>query len=148
MSRLLGAFHLEEPLRRRLEGGLATFTTCAGLILLSRSILDGRAGQLALGALDLGVRRNGYGSQVDSFEADLEVPELGDRPFRGVFIRAPVIEQTGASVEVLARFGGAPVMVRQGSHIALTFHPEMTGDDRIHRLFLDCLERTSSEDAA
>jgi 5'-phosphate synthase pdxT subunit len=137
MSRLLQAFALEAPLRARLDAGLPTLTTCAGLILLSAAIVDGRPDQLALAALDITVRRNGFGSQVQSFEADLTLPALGDIPFRGVFIRAPRIERTGDGVDVLARLDGEPVAVRHGAHLGLTFHPEMTGDDRIHRLFLE-----------
>jgi pyridoxal 5'-phosphate synthase pdxT subunit len=148
MSKLLRAFDLEQPLRNRLDAGLPTLTTCAGLILLSRAIRDGTDDQLATGTLDVTVLRNGYGSQVDSFEADLGVSGLGGSPFRGVFIRAPRITEVGAGVEVLASVDGEPVAVRQGAHIGLTFHPEMTGDDRIHRLFLDGLSRTKIEDAA
>lgn len=148
MSKLLRAFDLEQPLRTRLDAGLPTLTTCAGLILLSRTIRDGTDDQLASGTLDVTVLRNGYGSQVDSFEADLSVHGLGAGAFRGVFIRAPRITAVGAGVEVLASLDGEPVAVRQGPHIGLTFHPEMTGDDRIHRLFLDGLRRTTIEDAA
>jgi 5'-phosphate synthase pdxT subunit len=148
ISKLLRGFELEEPLRRRLAAGLPTLTTCAGLILLSRAIVDGSPGQVATGTLDIAVRRNAWGSQVDSFEADLAVGELGDLPFRGVFIRAPRIEEIGPGVEVLARLGDEPVAVRQGPHIGLTFHPEMTGDDRIHRLFLDQVETARTESAA
>jgi pyridoxal 5'-phosphate synthase pdxT subunit len=148
MSKLLRAFDLEQPLRNRLDAGLPTLTTCAGLILLSRTIRDGTDDQLATGTLDVTVLRNGYGSQVDSFEADLSVSGLGANPFRGVFIRAPRITEVGSGVEVLASLDGEPVAVRQGPHIGLTFHPEMTGDDRIHRLFLDGLSKTNIEDAA
>ena len=148
MGKLLRSFELEEPLRRRLAAGLPTLTTCAGLILLSRTIVDGRRDQVATGTLDITVRRNAWGSQVDSFEADLTVAQLGDLPFRGVFIRAPRIEDVGSGVEVLARLGDEPVAVRQGSHIGLTFHPEMTGDDRIHRFFLEQLEAARDESAA
>jgi pyridoxal 5'-phosphate synthase pdxT subunit len=148
MGKLLAAFALEEPLRRRLAGGLPTLTTCAGLILLSRSIVDGHAGQVSTGTLDIAVRRNAWGSQVDSFEADLKFLHLGDLPFRGVFIRAPRIEETGDGVDVLARLDDEPVAVRQGPHIGLTFHPEMTGDDRIHRLFLELLAAARGESAA
>lgn len=148
MSKLLRAFDLEQPLRQRLDAGLPTLTTCAGLILLSRSIRDGTDDQLATGTLDVTVRRNGYGSQVDSFEADLTVSGLGDRSFRGVFIRAPRITDVGPGVEVLASFDGEPVAVAVGPHIGLTFHPEMSGDDRIHRLFLERLNRAKVEAAA
>ncbi len=148
MGKLLRSFQLEGPLRRRLADGLPTLTTCAGLILLSRAIVDGRPDQVATGTLDVAVRRNGWGSQVDSFEADLTFGPLGDIPFRGVFIRAPRIEETGAGVEVLARLGDEAVAVRQGLHIGLTFHPEMTGDDRIHRLFLEHVGAARGESAA
>jgi 5'-phosphate synthase pdxT subunit len=148
MGKLLTAFALEEPLRRRLADGLPTLTTCAGLILLSRSIADGRADQVATGTLAISVRRNGWGSQLDSFEADMTIAGLGDIPFRGVFIRAPRIETIGDGVEVLARLDGEAVAVRQGAHIGLTFHPEMTGDDRIHRLFLEQVEAVRGESAA
>jgi pyridoxal 5'-phosphate synthase pdxT subunit len=143
MSRLLRVFGLEQPLRARLDDGMACFATCAGMILLARRILDGRDDQLALGALDLDVRRNGWGRQVDSFETDLHIPALeqGDaQPFHAVFIRAPRVERTGEGVEVLASIDSNPVIVAQGPHLALAFHPEMTRDDRLHRLFLDRLD--------
>ncbi len=148
MGTLLRAFGLEDTLRRRLQSGLPTLTTCAGLILLSRAIGDGRPEQVAYGTLDLAVRRNGWGSQVDSFEEDLLVAGLGERPLRGVFIRAPRIEVVGPGVEVLAALGEEPVAVVQGPHIGLTFHPEMSGDDRIHRLFLDRLAGARHASAA
>jgi len=143
MSRLLRVFGLEQPLRARLDDGMACFATCAGMILLSRRILDGRDDQLALGALDLDVRRNGWGRQVDSFETDLHIAALeqGDtQPFHAVFIRAPKVERTGDGVEVLASIDSNPVIVAQGPHLALAFHPEMTHDDRLHRLFLERLD--------
>jgi 5'-phosphate synthase pdxT subunit len=148
MGKLLQAFSLEDALRRRLAAGIPTLTTCAGLILLSRSIVDGRPDQLTTGTLDIAVRRNGWGSQVESFEADLTFLDLGDLPFRGVFIRAPRIEEVGDGVEVLATIDGEPVAVRQGPHLGLTFHPEMTGDDRIHRYFLEQLVAAREESAA
>lgn len=148
MGKLLRGFQLEETVRRRLADGLPTLTTCAGLILLSRAIADGRPDQVATGTLDIAVRRNAWGSQLDSFEADLTIAQLGDIPFRGVFIRAPRIEDVGAGVEVLSRLGDEPVAVRQGVHIGLTFHPEMTGDDRIHRLFLEQVDAALGESAA
>ncbi len=136
MSRLVRVFGLEAPLRRRLAGGMPTFSTCAGTILLSREILDGTPDQIALGVLDLRTRRNGYGRQLESFELDLEIPAVDAGDFRAVFIRAPVIEGCGPGVEVLASHLGRPVAVRQGAHLSFTFHPEMTGDLRLHRLFL------------
>lgn len=148
ISKLLRAFGLEEPLRHRLTEGLPTLATCAGLILLSRLIVDGRPDQVVTGTLDVAVRRNAWGSQVKSFESDVKIDVLGDLPFRAVFIRAPRIEEVGAGVEVLARLDGEPIAVRQGSHVGLTFHPELTGDDRIHRLFLDRVETARDESAA
>lgn len=137
MSRLIGAFGLGEPLRRRIEVGMPCLATCAGLILLSRSISDGRPDQLALGAFDLEVRRNAYGRQLASFEADLQVSALGAGAFPGVFIRAPRIDAVAPGVEVLATHDGEPVAISQGASMGLTFHPELSGDDRFHRLFLD-----------
>lgn len=148
MSHLLRAFELEEPLRRRLEEGMPFLATCAGLILLSRSISDGRADQLALGALDVTVRRNAYGRQLASFEVDLDMPALGGEPFPAVFIRAPGLEDVAPGMEVLATHDGRPVAVARGSRFGLAFHPEMSGDDRIHRLFLDRVAAAAVETAA
>lgn len=138
MSRLLGTSELFEPLAARIAAGMPVLGTCAGMILLARRVLDGRPDQRSFGALDATVRRNGYGRQVDSFEADLVVEGLLDGPFHAVFIRAPVIEEVGPGVHVLARDpAGRPVLVRQGHVWASSFHPELTGDLRIHRLFVD-----------
>jgi len=136
MSRLLRVFALEQPLRERLAAGMPTLSTCAGLIVLSREVVDGRPDQLALGALDVVTRRNAFGRQVDSFEADLHIEPLGVAPFRGVFIRAPQIETTGDEARVIATLNGAAVAVEQGPHIGLCFHPEMTDDLRVHQHFL------------
>lgn len=148
MSRLLRISGLEEPLRRVTREGLPCLATCAGLIVLSAAILDGRDDQVRLGALDIAVRRNAFGRQVDSFEADLDVSGLPGPPFHGVFIRAPVIESWGPDVEVIARHAGRPVAVRQGRHVGLAFHPEMTADVRIHQLFLRGVAREAVEPAA
>ncbi len=148
MGRLLRAFDLEETLRRRLADGMPTLSTCAGLIMLSRAITDGRPDQVATGTLDIAVRRNAWGSQVDSFEENVLFADLGDLPFRAVFIRAPRIEDIGAGVEVLGSLGDEPVAVAQGPHIGLTFHPEMTGDDRVHRLFLERVATAAAQSAA
>jgi 5'-phosphate synthase pdxT subunit len=137
MSRLLKVFDLEMPLRERLADGMPTLSTCAGLILMSREVLDGRPDQIALGILDVSVRRNGYGRQVESFEADIPIAPLGVAPFRAVFIRAPLIEEAGPDADVIASFGDNPVAVAQGPHIGLCFHPEMTDDLRVHQLFLE-----------
>lgn len=153
MSRLLRVFGLEAPLRERLDRGtIGCFATCAGMILLSRRILDGYPDQLAYGALDIEVRRNGYGRQVQSFEVDLPIDTLhgdaGAAPFRAVFIRAPLVERCGSNVDVLAMVDNKPVLVAQGPHLAMAFHPEMTHDDRLHRLFLTRLRDTAVAPAA
>lgn len=133
IGRLLRLYGLEEPLR---EFSGALFGTCAGMILLAREAEDGVPGQPLLGALDLVVRRNGYGRQVASFEADLELE--GERePLRGVFIRAPRVVEAGPGVEVLAELDGDPVLVREDRILAASFHPELTDDTRVHETFLD-----------
>lgn len=134
IGRLAERFGMMDPLRRRISAGLPTFGTCAGMIFLATSLTEGS--QPLLGVLDAVVQRNAFGRQNDSFEADLEVVGL-DAPFHAVFIRAPWVEKTGTGVEILARVNDHPVMVRQGRILAGSFHPELTGDDRIHRLFLD-----------
>ena len=133
IGRLAERFGLLSPLRRALAGGLPTLATCAGMILVSASIVEGD--QPLLGVLDVVVRRNAFGRQNDSFEMDLDIKGL-DRPFPGIFIRAPWVEKVGAEVEVLARVGNHPVMVRSGSLVAVSFHPELTGDPAVHRLWL------------
>jgi len=140
ICRLLDVFELREPLTERLRAGLPAFGSCAGMIVLAREILDGRADQLPLRAIDITVRRNAFGRQVDSFETDLEVAGLAAGPVRAVFIRAPWVERTGPEVTVLARVGEHPVAVRQGKVLATSFHPEVSGDDRLHALFLDIVQ--------
>jgi 5'-phosphate synthase pdxT subunit len=135
MSRLLTTSGLFDSLAERLADGLPVFGTCAGMILLATDVADGRPDQRSFGAIDLGVRRNGYGRQVDSFEADLDVKGL-DGPFHAVFIRAPVVERIGAGVDVLAEHDGATVLARSGSVFVSSFHPELTADGRLHALFL------------
>jgi 5'-phosphate synthase pdxT subunit len=135
MTMLLERTGLLEPLRRAIEDGLPTLATCAGMIVLAREVTDGMTDQHGLGLLDIGVRRNGYGRQVDSFEAALHIEGLGEKSFPGVFIRSPLVESTG-NVEVIARHDGHAVAVRQGRITALCFHPELTGDLRLHREFV------------
>lgn len=147
MSNLLRFSGLEQPLRERLAEGLPTLSTCAGLILLSREVLDGRPDQLAFGALDLSVRRNAYGAQRESFESEVAVAGLPE-PVHGVFIRAPQIVKVGSGVQVLASMDGHAVVVSQSAHLALTFHPEVAGDDRLHRRFLAGLAGDRSVSAA
>ncbi|BDX32770.1 pyridoxal 5'-phosphate synthase subunit PdxT [Mycobacterium antarcticum] len=141
MSKLLREFELLEPLRARLVDGMPAYGSCAGMILLATEITDaGVPGReaLPLGGLDITVRRNAFGRQVDSFEEDIPFEGLSGS-VHAVFIRAPWVERIGPSVEVLARAGGHPVAVRQGKTMATAFHPEMTGDRRVHRLFVDSL---------
>jgi pyridoxal 5'-phosphate synthase pdxT subunit len=136
MRRLLAAYELNEPLRERAEAGFPIYGTCAGCILLAREV-DGAAAP-PLGLMDIGITRNAYGRQVDSFETDLLVPALGDEPLHAVFIRAPRIDRAGLGVEVLARLeDGTVVAARQGNLLVSTFHPELTGDSRFHRYFLE-----------
>ncbi len=142
MSRLLETSGLFDPLAERLAAGMPAFGTCAGMILLARDVLDGRPGQRSFGAIDVVVRRNAFGRQVDSFEAPLEVEGLAGGRFDAVFIRAPVVERTGDDVEVLAWLlpgdgGPRPVLCRQGSVLVAAFHPELSGDVRLHQLFLE-----------
>ena len=135
MSRLLGTSGLFEPLGEHIRDGLAVFGTCAGMILLAREVLDGRDDQRSYAAIDITVRRNGYGRQVDSFEADIDVATLAT-PFHAVFIRAPKVERIGPDVTVLASHDGVPVMARHGKVFVASFHPELTLDSRLHSLFL------------
>ncbi|MBJ7481373.1 pyridoxal 5'-phosphate synthase glutaminase subunit PdxT [Rhodococcus erythropolis] len=144
MSRLLQVFELLEPLRERLRGGLPAYGSCAGMILLASEVLDTRPDAEHLGAIDMTVRRNAFGRQVDSFESDLEFEGIIGDPIRAVFIRAPWVERVGPGVEVLAQVpaaageaAGRIVAVRQGSVIATSFHPEVTGDRRVHEMFVD-----------
>ena len=141
MGKLARTFELFEPLQKRIRGGMPTFGTCAGMIMLADRIQDGTADQETLGGLDITVRRNAFGRQVDSFEGDLDFAGL-DAPVHAVFIRAPWVEQVGPEVEVLARVGageaaGRIVAVRQGPLMATSFHPEWGGDARIHQVFVD-----------
>jgi 5'-phosphate synthase pdxT subunit len=138
MGRLLDLFGLLGPLQELLRGGLPAYGTCAGMILLADDVIGGRPEQQLLGGLDITVRRNAFGSQVDSFEQDVDVSGVGS--VHGVFIRAPWVERVGPGVEVLATVGEHPVAVRQGHVLATSFHPELTGDRRMHALFLTSIE--------
>jgi 5'-phosphate synthase pdxT subunit len=138
MRKLIDLYGLREPIQALARGGAALYGTCAGMILLANRIADGDEPVLKL--LDITVQRNAYGRQLDSFEADLEIPSLGDEPLHGVFIRAPVVSEVGPDVEVLARDpDGRPIAVRQGRVLATAFHPELTGDRRLHRLLLELI---------
>jgi 5'-phosphate synthase pdxT subunit len=128
---------LLEPIRAFARSGRPLWGTCAGMVLMAKEVVDGVSGRPRLELMDVVVRRNAFGRQVDSFEVGLEVPALGEEPFHAVFIRAPLIERVGKDVEILARLeDGAVVAVRQGNLLATAFHPELTDDDRFHRYFL------------
>lgn len=135
IGKLLGRFGLLGPLKERVAEGLPLWGTCAGLILMARDIVGPQSIPFGIGCLDVSVQRNAYGRQVDSFETDLDIDGLDD-PFTAVFIRAPIIESVGDEVEVLSSYDGAPVLVRQGRLLGSSFHPEMTGDTRVHELFV------------
>ncbi len=142
MWKLAIAFDLAEPLRKRISGGLAAFGSCAGMIMLADRLADSAAGQQTLGGIQMTVRRNAFGRQVDSFESDIVLAGIAsppDAPFRAVFIRAPWVEAVSEQVEVLGteRVTGKIVAVRQGPLLATSFHPELTGDLRVHRHFVD-----------
>ncbi len=148
ISKLLDSSHLGEFIKARQD--LPIFGTCAGLILLARSITDGRADQMSFGYLDIEVRRNGFGRQIRSFESDLDILGLSPTPMKAVFIRAPVIEKVGAEVTVMAsvlynfegRDARVPVVVRQGRYLGSAFHPELTSDTRLHEYFLQSVVRS------
>ena len=135
MSMLLESSGLFDAIAERLHGGMPVFGTCAGMILLASDVIDGRPDQRSFGVVDVAVRRNAYGRQVDSFEANLDVAGL-DSPFPAVFIRAPVVESAGPEVAVLARHEGRPVLAQQGRVTVAAFHPELAGDSRLHARFL------------
>lgn len=143
MSRLLHTAELFGPIADRLAAGMPVFGTCAGMILLASEVLDGRPDQRSFGVIDVSVRRNGYGRQIDSFEHDVEVAGL-DTPFHVVFIRAPKVERAGAGVEVLASHDGVPVLARQGHVLVASFHPELTDDARLHAMFLDMVHTSAA----
>ncbi|MGZ8563639.1 MAG: pyridoxal 5'-phosphate synthase glutaminase subunit PdxT [Candidatus Limnocylindria bacterium] len=139
MRKLIDRYGLREPIVALVTGGAPVYGTCAGMILLADRIADGDEPVLRL--LDITVQRNAYGRQLDSFEADVPIPSLGGEPMHGVFIRAPVVSEVGPAVEVLARDpDGRPIAVRQGRVLATAFHPELTPDRRLHRLFLELIE--------
>ena len=138
MDKLSRTFGLAEPLKTAIAGGLPVYGTCAGLIMLADRILDGIAGQQTLGGLDVEVRRNAFGSQLDSFETDLDIPVLGENPVHAVFIRAPIVESVGENATALASVAdGRVVAVEQGNLLGTSFHPEITGETRFHEYFLE-----------
>lgn len=135
---------LVEALRDAIHAGLPVFGTCAGMIMLSRATTGGR--QPLIGGMDIEVRRNAFGRQVASFETDLDMPVIGDRPFPAVFIRAPWIEAYGEGVEILASVSGHPVAARQANILVTAFHPELTDDARVHRLYVDMVRNAGTEE--
>ncbi|MFD5471917.1 pyridoxal 5'-phosphate synthase glutaminase subunit PdxT [Streptomyces sp. NPDC127105] len=137
ISKLAVLFEVMDPLRARVRGGMPVYGTCAGMIMLADKILDPRSGQETVGGIDMIVRRNAFGRQNESFEASVEVKGIPGDPVEGVFIRAPWVESVGAGAEVLAEHDGHIVAVRQGNALATSFHPELTGDHRVHALFVD-----------
>ena len=143
IDKLSRAFGMREPVRDAIASGMPVYGTCAGMILLADRITDGIEGQQTFGGLDVTVQRNAFGSQVDSFEVDLAVPVLGDEPVHAVFIRAPLVTDAGPGVEPIAQLeDGRIVAVRQGPLLATAFHPEVSGEHRFHRLFLDTVRST------
>jgi 5'-phosphate synthase pdxT subunit len=138
ISKLLSDYELMEPIRKLAEQGFPIFGTCAGLVLLARRVSN--LEMETIGVMDIEVKRNAFGRQVDSFEANLEIPALHNGTFRGVFIRAPIIEKAENGVEVLCQLSDKPVAVRQGKLLACAFHPELTDDLRLHRYFLDIVK--------
>jgi 5'-phosphate synthase pdxT subunit len=152
MAKLAARFGLLEPLRAAVAGGLPVYGSCAGMIMLADRLLDAPADQVTVGGLDVTVRRNAFGRQVDSFESQVEIDGVAGGPVHAVFIRAPWVEQAGEGVQVLGRVVGGPadgriVAVRQGNLVATSFHPELTGDRRVHALFVDIVRRHLAEQA-
>ncbi|OII60027.1 glutamine amidotransferase subunit PdxT [Streptomyces sp. CC53] len=137
ISKLADLFGMAAPLRERIAAGMPVYGTCAGLIMLADKILDPRSGQETFGGIDMIVRRNAFGRQNESFEAGVDVAGIEGGPVEGVFIRAPWVESVGAAAEVVAEYDGHIVAVRQGNALATSFHPELTGDHRVHALFVD-----------
>lgn len=137
IGKLMETYGFYDPIVERHEQGMGVWGTCAGAILVAREVLDAVPGQRSLGLMDITVRRNAFGRQVDSFEADLDLSCLDGEDYRGVFIRAPWIEQAGDDVEVLGRHDGVVVVARERDMLATVFHPELTGDPRVHRYFID-----------
>ncbi|MGC4875605.1 pyridoxal 5'-phosphate synthase glutaminase subunit PdxT [Micromonospora sp. DT43] len=142
MSKLADIFEMREPIDKRIAGGMPVYGSCAGMIMLASEVLDGRADQRGFAGIEMTVRRNAFGRQVDSFEAPVEIAGVPGEPFHAVFIRAPWVERVGASVQVIGKVTGGPaaeriVAVRQGNLLATSFHPELTGDLRVHAYFVE-----------
>ncbi|MEO6533062.1 MAG: pyridoxal 5'-phosphate synthase glutaminase subunit PdxT [Pseudolysinimonas sp.] len=145
MDKLSRTFGLAEPIKARIANGMPVYGTCAGLIMLADTVLDAINGQQSFGGLDITVRRNAFGNQLDSFETDLSIPELGDPPVHAVFIRAPVVETVGPRAHAMATLDdGRVVAVEQGNLLGTSFHPEMTDDYRFHARFLDTVRAAAA----
>jgi 5'-phosphate synthase pdxT subunit len=147
MSNLAITFGLLEPIRKRIADGMPVYGSCAGMIMLARTVLDGRPDQESFGGIDMIVRRNAFGRQVDSFEAAVEIEDIAGGDFHAVFIRAPWVEEVGNGVRVMGRVTSGPaagriVAVQQGNLLATAFHPELTGDLRVHRHFVELVQQT------
>lgn len=143
MDKLSRIFGLQGPLRERIRAGMPVFGTCAGLIMLADRVVDALDGQQTLGGLDVTVRRNAFGSQIESFETDLDVPELGPEPAHAVFIRAPIIEEVGPGARSLATMNGQSVAAIQDRLLGISFHPEVTQDSRWHELFCGMVDEAT-----
>ena len=146
ISKLAVTFGLLDPIRKRIAGGMPVYGSCAGMIMLAGTVLDGRPDQESFRGIDMTVRRNAFGRQVDSFEAEVAIDDIDGGPFRAVFIRAPWVEEVGGDVRVLGRVAegaaaGRIVAVRQGNLLATAFHPELTGDLRVHRYFVEMVRQ-------
>jgi 5'-phosphate synthase pdxT subunit len=150
MSNLAISFGLLEPIRKRIAGGMPVYGSCAGMIMLAATVLDGRSDQESFGGIEMTVRRNAFGRQVDSFEASVEISDIAGGDFHAVFIRAPWVEDVGPEVRVMGRVTSGPaagriVAVRQGNLLATAFHPELTGDLRVHRYFVEMVRRAEDD---
>jgi pyridoxal 5'-phosphate synthase pdxT subunit len=150
MSNLAISFGLLEPIRKRILGGMPVYGSCAGMIMLAATVLDGRPDQESFGGIEMTVRRNAFGRQVDSFEASVEISDIAGGDFHAVFIRAPWVEEVGPEVRVMGRVTSGPaagriVAVRQGNLLATAFHPELTGDLRVHRYFVEMVRRAEDD---
>ncbi len=150
MSKLADIFEMREPIDKRIAGGMPVYGSCAGMIMLAGTVLDGRPDQESFAGIEMTVRRNAFGRQVDSFEAPVHIDEVDGDDFHAVFIRAPWVEEVGPDVRVLGRVTSGPaagriVAVQQGNLLATAFHPELTGDLRVHRYFVELVRRAVSE---
>jgi 5'-phosphate synthase pdxT subunit len=145
IAQLAEVFGIYQLIKDRIAGGMPVYGSCAGMILLAQEILDAKVGQKSFGGLDITVRRNAFGRQVDSFESDIDFSDGSNDPIRAVFIRAPWVEKVGDSIKILASVNSHPVAVRSETALATSFHPELTGDNRIHRYFIEQVARPALE---